>query len=63
MASDYERTGLARHSVPESFGEAIAALGGQAIGARISYGVEVAPDARVSPGINISYAPPASDAF
>ena len=41
MASDYERTGLARHSVPELFGEAIAALGGQAIGARISYGVEV----------------------
>ena len=60
MASDYEHTGIARCSVPESLEEAIDAFGGCTIGGRISCDVKVTHDTRVSPGVNIYYAAPAS---
>ena len=60
MASDYEHTGIARCSVPESLEEAVDALKGCTLGGRISCDAKVTPDARVSPGVNILYALPAS---
>ena len=60
MASDYEHTGIARCSVPESLEEAVDALKGCTLGGRISCDAKVTPDTRVSPGANIYYAPPAS---
>ena len=60
MASDYEHTGIARCSVPESLEEAVDALKGCTLGGRISCDAKVTPDTRVSPGANICYAPPAS---
>ena len=60
MASDYEHTGIARCSVPESLEEAVGALNGCTLGGRISCDAKVTHDTRVSPGVNIHYAPPAS---
>ena len=60
MASDHEHTGIARCSVPESLEEAVEALGGCTFGGRISCDAKVTPDTRVSPGVNIHYALPAS---
>ena len=60
MASDYEHTGVARCSVPESLEEAVDALRGCTLGGRISCDAKVTHDARVSPGVNIHYALSAS---